>query len=104
MWKMETNLGVLEDLRRTLSQTSPELVDLGMRIASVKATAMDWGLVGIWADNAATVYLTDAEYLAVKDAAPDLGVYEYLGRNRYGHPLRRGAYFRHVKMRTDFGT
>ena len=108
MWKMETTAGTLDALRKALAQTSPELVDFGMRVASVKATALDWGTIGdTWVGYPVTMYLTDAEYLAVKIAADQYGIdltdYGWLGWiGNYKYPKRKGAQFRRVKMRTGF--
>ena len=106
MWKMETNVGILDALRREVAKTSPEMVDLGMRIGSVKATAMDQGVAGdTWLGYACTIFLTDAEYDLIQRVAAEAGLAldETTNlRHKGGVWKQNGARFTRKKLRTKF--
>lgn len=67
MKKMSTEIWRLEAVRDLLIKEAPELTDLGMRIASVKATALEHGQIGrSWSHLRVAIYLTEAEWLLVE--------------------------------------
>lgn len=101
---MQTTAGLLDELRCALSQRFPECFDLGLRIASVKATACEMGYPGDhWPRYPATLFVTDDERTGIEAAAEAAGIdltYVRRGYWRQGGEVR-GARFTEKRVRTD---
>jgi hypothetical protein len=75
LWKMETTLGLIDELRCALSQRFPECLDLGLRIASAKASTMEMGHAGDhWRRYPGVLFVTDDERTGIEAAAAAAGI------------------------------
>jgi hypothetical protein len=72
MWKLTTTVDMLERLRSFLAMEAPEQIDLGLRIASAKATAIENHPPDEHDEHVPSypvvVYLTEAEHRFIADA------------------------------------
>lgn len=69
MWKLTTTVDMLELIRSFLAKEAPEQIDLGLRIASAKATAIASVRLAVDVTKLdVVVYLTEAEHRFLADA------------------------------------